>query len=103
MIVVRVSMIIQRGKRSEALKLLKDRDAILNKKGVPSAVRMYVRNLASPKAPEIIREYEFNNFSQYEAAWDKRMEPTSEKKKWSAKFDALVVPGSMGYEVYELV
>ncbi|MEW5815328.1 MAG: hypothetical protein AB1798_08055 [Spirochaetota bacterium] len=103
MIVVRVSMSIQRGKRSEAIKLLQERDRILEKQQVPKAARMYVRKLASPLSPEIIREYEFNNLDEYEKAWTKRMEPTPEAKKWSAKFDALVVPGSMGYEVYELV
>jgi hypothetical protein len=31
------------------------------------------------------------------------MSETGEMKRWSAKFDSLVVPGSMGYEVYEIV
>jgi hypothetical protein len=103
MIVVRVSMIIHRGKRGEALKLLKERDELMKKEGVAAAARMYVRKLASPGAPEIIREYEFQNFQDYEEAWIERMSPTSEMKRWSAKFDSLVAPGSMGYEVYELV
>ena len=103
MIVVRVSMIIQRGRRADALKLLKERDELMKKEGVTAAARMYVRKLASPGAPEIIREYEFQNFQDYEEAWMERMSPTAEMKKWSAKFDSLVAPGSMGYEVYELV
>jgi hypothetical protein len=103
MIVVRVSMMIQRGKRDDAVKLLHDRDALLEKQGIPKAARMYVRKLASPMSPEIIREYEFRNFTEYETAWSKRMKSTPESKKWSAKFDSLVVPGSMGYEVYELL
>jgi hypothetical protein len=103
MIVVRVSMIIQRGKRKDAIKLLKERDEILEKDGIPRAVRMYVRKLASPGAPEIIREYEFVSFVDYEEAWALRLTETQETKKWSAKFDSLVVPGTMGYEVYELV
>ena len=41
--------------------------------------------------------------AEYETAWAKRMKSTPESKKWSAKFDPLVVPGSMGYEVYELL
>jgi hypothetical protein len=102
MIVVRVSMMILRGKRDEAVKLLHDRDALLEKQGIPKATRMYVRKLASPMSPEIIREYEFRNFTDYETAWSKRMKSTPESKKWSGKFDPLVVPGSMGYEVYEL-
>ncbi len=103
MIVVRVSMIIRRGKRNEAIKLLKERDEILEKEGIPRATRMYVRKLASPMSPEIIREYEFQNFVDYQEAWAERLTPTSDTKKWSAKFDSLVVPGSMGYEIYELV
>jgi len=103
MIVVRVLMVIHRGKRDEAIRLLRDRDRILEKEGVPKAARMYVRKLASPGSPEIIREYEFKNFSHYEDAWAKRMKPTEESKKWAAQFDSLVVPGTMGYEVYDLV
>ena len=103
MIVVRVSMIIHRGKRDEAVKMLKERDNILEKEGIPRAARMYVRRLASPGSPEIIREYEFRNFTEYEEAWAERLSPTSDTKKWSAKFDTLVCPGSMGYEVYEIV
>ena len=103
MIVVRVSMAIQRGKRGNAVKLLKERDELMRKEGVVAASRMYVRKLASPGAPEIVREYEFQNFQDYEEAWLERMSPTSEMKRWSQKFDSLVVPGSMGYEVYELV
>ena len=59
MIVVRVSMIIQRGKRGDAVELLKERDELMRKEGVVAATRRYVRKLASPGAPEIIREYEF--------------------------------------------
>ena len=103
MIIVRVSMIIHRGKRSEAIKLLQERDANLEKEGIPNAARMYIRRLASPMTPEIIREYEFNSFTQYEEAWAKRMAPTPDSIKWAAKFDSLVVPGTMGYEVYDLV
>jgi hypothetical protein len=103
MIVVRVSMIIQRGKRGEAVQLLKERDELMRKEGVTAAARMYVRKLASPGAPEIVREYEFQSFAEYEEAWAERMTETSEMKRWSSKFDSLVVPGSMGYEVYELV
>lgn len=103
MIVVKVSMIIHRGKREEAIKLLRDRDALLDKEGIPKATRMYVRKLASPMSPEIIREYEFANFAEYEKAWSMRMKSTPDSKKWSAKFDPLVAPGSMGYEVYELL
>jgi hypothetical protein len=103
MIVVRVSMVIHRGKREEAVSLLRERDKILAKQAVPKAARMYVRKVASAGSPEIIREYEFKNFTEYETAWAKRMKPTADSKKWSAKFDALVAPGSMGYEIYELV
>jgi hypothetical protein len=103
MIVVRVAMIIHRGRRDEAIRLLRERDKILEKEGVPKAARMYVRKLASAGSPEIIREYEFKNFTEYEAAWAKRMKPTEDSKKWAAQFDSLVAPGSMGYEVYELV
>ena len=103
MIVVRVSMIIHRGKRPEAIRLLRERDEILERQQVPKASRMYVRKLASPMSPEIIREYEFNSLDEYEKAWAKRMEPTTESKEWSARFDSLVAPGSMGYEVYELL
>jgi hypothetical protein len=103
MIVVRVSMIIQRGKRGEAVQLLKERDELMRKEGVTTAARMYVRRLASPGAPEIILEYEYQSFSEYEEAWAERMSETGEMKRWSAKFDSLVVPGSMGYEVYEQV
>ncbi len=103
MIVVKVSMVIQRGRRQEAVKLLKERDDILEKEGIPRAARMYVRKLASPGAPEIIREYEFVSFVDYEEAWALRLTETQETKKWSAKFDSLVAPGTMGYEVYELV
>ena len=103
MIVVKVSMIIHRGRRDEAIVLLHERDALLAKEGIPKAARMYVRKLASPMAPEIIREYEFKDFAEYETAWAKRMKPTPEARKWSAQFDPLVVPGSMGYEVYTLL
>ena len=103
MIVVRVSMAIERGKRGDAVELLKERDELMRKEGVTAASRMYVRKLASPGAPEIIREYEFQSFAEYEEAWTERMTPTGEMKRWSAKFDSLVVPGSMGYEVYEVV
>jgi hypothetical protein len=103
MIVVRVSMVIQRGKREQAVQLLKERDEILQKQGVAQAARMYVRKIASAGSPEIIREYEFKNFSDYEIAWARRMQPTPDAKKWAEKFDALVVPGTMGYEIYELV
>jgi hypothetical protein len=103
MLVVRVSMIIHRGKREEAVRLLRERDAILEKEGIPKAARMYVRRIASPMSPEVIREYEFKNFAEYEEAWAKRMKPTPDSKKWAAQFDSLVVPGTMGYEVYELV
>ena len=103
MIVVKVSMMIHRGKRDEAVRLLRDRDALLEKEGVPKAARMYVRKLASPMSPEIIREYEFKDFAEYEKAWERRMKATPESKKWAAQFDTLVVPGSMGYEVYELL
>jgi len=102
MLVVRVSMIIHRGKRDEAIRLLVERDAILEAQGVPKAARMYVRKLASAGSPEIIREYEFKNLTDYEKAWAKRMKPTPESKKWSAQFDPLVAPGTMGYEIYEL-
>lgn len=64
---------------------------------------MYVRRLASPMSPEIIREYEFESFAEYERAWEKRMKPTDESKKGAAQFDSLVVPGTMGYEVYDLL
>jgi len=103
MIVVRVSMAIQRGKRGDAVELLKERDELMKKEGVAAAARMYVRKLASPGAPEIIREYEFQSFGEYEEAWAERMSETGEMKRWSSKFDSLVVPGSMGYEVYEIV
>ena len=103
MIVVRVTMVIHRGKRDEAIRLLRERDRILEREGVPKAARMYVRKLASAGSPEIIREYEFKNFADYETAWAKRMKPTEDSKKWAAQFDSLVTPGSMGYEVYELV
>jgi len=103
MIVVRVSMIIQRGRRGDAVELLKERDELMRKEGVAAATRMYVRKLASPGAPEIIREYEFQSFGEYEEAWVERMSETSEMKRWSQKFDSLVVPGTMGYEVYEIV
>ena len=103
MLVVKVSMVIHRGRREEALGLLRERDKILEKEGVPKAARMYVRKLASAGSPEIIREYEFKNFTEYEKAWARRMTPDEDSKKWSAKFDALVVPGSMGYEIYDLV
>lgn len=103
MIVVRVSMAIQRGKRGDAVELLKERDELMRKEGVAAASRMYVRKLASPGAPEIIREYEFQSFAEYEEAWAERMSETGEMKRWSSKFDSLVVPGSMGYEVYEIV
>ena len=103
MIVVRVSMVIHRGKRDEAVRLLRERDRILEKEGVPKAARMYVRKVASPGSPEIIREYEFKNFTEYETAWTKRLRPTEDSKKWAAQFDSLVVPGTMGYEIYDLV
>jgi hypothetical protein len=103
MIVVKVSMIIHRGKRDEAITLLHERDALLEKEGIPKAARMYVRKLASPMSPEIVREYEFKDLAEYEKAWAKRMKPTPESKKWSAQFDPLVAPGTMGYEVYELL
>ncbi|HUX41760.1 MAG TPA: hypothetical protein VMV83_11390 [Rectinemataceae bacterium] len=103
MIVVKVSMVIHRGKREEAIRLLRERDKILEHEGVPKAARMYVRKLASAGSPEIIREYEFKNFAEYETAWAKRMKPDEESKRWSSQFDSLVAPGSMGYEVYELV
>jgi RES domain-containing protein len=103
MIVVKVSMVIHRGKREEAIRLLRERDKILEKEGVPKAARMYVRKLASAGSPEIIREYEFSNFAEYESAWAKRMRPTDDSRKWAAQFDSLVVPGTMGYEVYDLV
>jgi hypothetical protein len=103
MIVVKVSMIIQRGKREEAIKLLRERDGILEKQGVPRAARMYVRKLASPMSPEIIREYEFPNFTDYEVSWAKRMKSTPDSRKWAARFDPVVVPGTMGYEVYDLL
>lgn len=103
MIIVRVSMIIHRGKRSEAIKLLQERDEMLEKEGVPNAARMYVRKLASPMSPEIIREYEFKSLVEYEESWAKRMAPTPESKEWAGKFDSLVVPGTMGYEVYDMI
>ena len=103
MIVVKVSMVIHRGRREEAIALLRERDKILEKEGVPSASRMYVRKVASAGSPEIVREYEFKNFTDYESSWAKRMQPTEDSKRWSAKFDALVVPGTMGYEIYELL
>ena len=103
MIVVRVTMIIHRGKRDEAIRLLRERDKILEGQGVPKAARMYVRKVASAGSPEIIREYEFKNFAEYETAWAKRMKPTEDSKKWAAAFDNLVAPGTMGYEIYELV
>ena len=103
MIVVKVSMVIHRGKREEAIRLLRERDKILEREGVPKAARMYVRKLASAGSPEIIREYEFKNFAEYETAWAKRMKPDEESKRWSGQFDSLVAPGTMGYEVYELV
>ena len=103
MIVVKVSMIIHRGKREEAIRLLRERDSLLEKEGIPKAARMYVRKLASPMSPEIIREYEFSSFAEYEKAWEKRMKQTAESKKWSAQFDPLIAPGTMGYEVYELL
>ncbi len=31
------------------------------------------------------------------------MKPTAESREWSAQFDSLVAPGSMGYEIYELL
>lgn len=103
MLVVKVSMVIHRGKREEAIRLLRERDKILEKEGVPKAARMYVRKLASPGSPEIIREYEFKNFTEYEAAWARRMKPDEDSRKWASQFDALVAPGTMGYEIYELV
>jgi hypothetical protein len=103
MIVVRVSMIIHRGKRDEAIRLLRERDSILQKEGVNKAARMYVRKVASAGSPEIIREYEFKNFTEYETNWAKRMKPTEDSKKWAMQFDSLVAPGSMGYEIYEVV
>ena len=103
MIVVKVSMVIHRGRREEAISLLRERDILLEKEGVPKAARMYVRKLASAGSPEIIREYEFKNFAEYEKAWARRMKGDDDSRKWSAKFDVLVAPGSMGYEVYELV
>ncbi len=103
MIVVKVSMIIHRGKRDEAIALLHERDVLLEKEGVPKAARMYVRKLASPMSPEIVREYEFSDMAEYEKAWARRMKPTADSKKWSAQFDPLVAPGSMGYEIYELL
>ncbi|MCX7024266.1 MAG: hypothetical protein NT080_06565 [Spirochaetes bacterium] len=103
MIVVRVSMVIHRGKREEAIRLLVERDKILEDEGVPKAARMYVRKVASAGSPEIIREYEFKNFTDYEKAWAKRLKPTADSKKWASQFDALVAPGTMGYEIYELV
>lgn len=103
MIVVKVSMVIHRGKREEAILLLRERDKILEKEGVPKAARMYVRKVASAGAPEIIREYEFKNFAEYEAAWAKRTKPNDDSRKWASRFDALVAPGTMGYEIYELI
>ena len=103
MIVVKVSMVIHRGKREEAIRLLGERDGILERVGVPKAARMYVRKVASAGSPEIIREYEFKSIAEFEAAWAKRMKPDESSKKWAAQFDALVAPGTMGYEIYELV
>ena len=73
MIVVKVSMVIQRGKRDQAVRLLRERDRMLEAEGVPKAARMYLRKLASAGAPEIIREYEFKNFDAFEKAWAVRM------------------------------
>jgi hypothetical protein len=50
MIVVSSFMIIQRGKRNNAVKLLEAGDALMAKEGNTAASNMYMRRLSSPGA-----------------------------------------------------
>jgi len=52
--------------------------------------------------PEIVAEFEYSNLVEYEESWSNRMKPTPEMKDWSRRFDGIIVPGSMGYEIYDL-
>jgi hypothetical protein len=102
MIVLRISMTAHIGKGQEAIGLLKERDDHFEKAGLPRAARIYVKKFASPMQPEIIAEFEYSNFVEYEESWSKRMKPTPQMKDWSRRFDEAIVPGSMGYEIYDL-
>ena len=102
MFVLRISMTSHVGKQEETLKLLKERDDHFEEAGLPRAIRIYVKKFTAPSCPEIMAEFEYSSLTEYEESWSKRMKPTPEMNEWSRNFDEAIVPGSMGYEIYEL-
>lgn len=102
MLVLRISMASHVGKQEETLKLLQERDDHFEKAGLPRAARIYAKKFTAPSGPEIMAEFEYSDLAEYEESWVKRMQSTPEMNDWSQRFDEVIVPGSMGYEIYEL-